>query len=297
MVGAVHAEDDGGHGTPEVEGEEGRPEDGIGPPACGKGRRRRGGVDGVRGRRVVWLDVRTEVLVAITSNHDISDGFEKTYSRSDADLATWHFSRDRRPDAGWQPVYDCWDYGDRLGFPPVISNEPIGPGSSVASEREPIKLLMAAAFGYVAKMPAYVFHSEAGVFGKTRFSDAVGIGFRSNFVRLSHVNQKNSPFRDPLGHVLPVAKRDSHQPEDAQDLPLVPVEQCLERADVPPARLRHQLVVGCPGTQRIDQADLGRCKAHILAPFARDGPPATALASATGQNELMLPLASTERTE
>ena len=84
-----------------------------------------------------YLNSRTDVPVAITSNHDIERGFEQTYAGSDADLATWHFSRDRRPDAGWQPVYDCWDFAERPGFPPVISNEPIGPGSSVASETDP----------------------------------------------------------------------------------------------------------------------------------------------------------------
>lgn len=122
-----------------------------------------------------YLNARTEVPVAITSNHDIDRGFEKTYAGSDADLATWHFSRDRSVHEGWRPVYEVWDYGDRPGFPPVISNEPIGPGSSVASERAPIRLVMAAAFAYVAKLPAYVFHGEAGVRGKTRFEDTVGI--------------------------------------------------------------------------------------------------------------------------
>ena len=34
---------------------------------------------------------------------------------------------------------------------------------------------MAAAFAYVAKLPGYVFHSEAGVFGKTRFEDTIAI--------------------------------------------------------------------------------------------------------------------------
>ena len=34
---------------------------------------------------------------------------------------------------------------------------------------------MAAAFAYVAKLPGYVFHSEAGVFGKTPFEETVAI--------------------------------------------------------------------------------------------------------------------------
>jgi hypothetical protein len=114
-----------------------------------------------------YLADRTKVPIAITSNH--KDSLAGLYVGSAADLATWHFSRDRRTDDGWKPVYECWDLGDRLGLPPVISNEPIGPGSSVSAETESIRIVMAAAFAYVAKLPTYVFHSEASVFGKTRF--------------------------------------------------------------------------------------------------------------------------------
>jgi hypothetical protein len=122
-----------------------------------------------------YLNARTDVPVAITSNHDVEDGFERTYADSHADLATWHFSRDRKAVSGWQPVIDCWELAAKPGFPPIISNEPIGPGASVASEKNPIKLVMAAAFAYVARLPGYVFHSEAGVFGKTRFEDTVAM--------------------------------------------------------------------------------------------------------------------------
>jgi hypothetical protein len=45
----------------------------------------------------------------------------------------------------------------------------------VNAEKEPIKLVMAAAFAYAAKLPAYVFHSGAGVFGKTRFEDTPAV--------------------------------------------------------------------------------------------------------------------------
>jgi hypothetical protein len=115
------------------------------------------------------LAAHSDIPVAITSNHDGEHGFDSVYAGSAADLATWHFSRDRRTDDGWAPVYDCWALGQRPGFPPVVSNEPIGPGSSVNSERDPLRLVMAAAFAYAARLPAYVFHCEAGVFGKSRF--------------------------------------------------------------------------------------------------------------------------------
>jgi hypothetical protein len=119
-----------------------------------------------------FLGERTEVPVATTSNHE--DEFAKVYANSAADIATWHFSRDRADD-GWKPVYDCWGFGNQPGFPPASSNEPIGPGASVATESSSIRLVMAAVFAYTAKLPMYVFHSEAGVFGKTRFEEMQAI--------------------------------------------------------------------------------------------------------------------------
>ncbi|MEW6161124.1 MAG: hypothetical protein AB1813_27155 [Verrucomicrobiota bacterium] len=120
-----------------------------------------------------FLAERTDVPVATTSNHE--DEFAKIYAHSSADIATWHFSRDRRTDDGWKPVYDCWEFAERAGFPPVSSNEPIGPGSSVSAESSAIRLVMAAAFAYAARAPMYVFHSEAGVFGKTRFEETTAV--------------------------------------------------------------------------------------------------------------------------
>jgi hypothetical protein len=136
-----------------------------------------------------FLNSRTEIPVAITSNHDWPElgsakGFDQLYAGNVADIATWHFSRDRRMDDGWKPVYDCWGLGELSGFPPVSSNEPIGPGSSVNFERDPIRLVMAAAFAYVARLPMYVFHSEAGVFGRSRFEDTVGIDQFGPLMRL-----------------------------------------------------------------------------------------------------------------
>jgi hypothetical protein len=121
-----------------------------------------------------YLADRTALPVATTSNHE--DSFTELYAGSAADLATWHFSRDKRPNQGWEPVYDCWRLGDLPGMPPVSSNEPIGPGSSVSTESDPLRLVTAAAFAYVAKLPIYVFHSEAGVFGRKRFEEMSGIG-------------------------------------------------------------------------------------------------------------------------
>lgn len=135
-----------------------------------------------------YLADRTGVLVATTSNHE--DEFGKLYAHSAADVATWHFSRDRRSEDGWKPVYDCWRLGELAGFPPVSSNEPIGPGASVATETSRIRLVMAAAFAYTAKLPMYVFHSRAGVLGKTRFEDTPAI---TDFLHLKQLLPDDLP--------------------------------------------------------------------------------------------------------
>lgn len=134
-----------------------------------------------------YLADRTPLLVAITSNDDTSDqGITSLYRGSAADLATVHFSRDTRtPEGGWLPVRDSYRAGRLPGVPPVTSNEPIGPGSSVAAENDPIKLCSAATFAYLANLPGYVFHSRAGIYGyekccppggdELRFEDTAGI--------------------------------------------------------------------------------------------------------------------------
>jgi len=129
-----------------------------------------------------YLAARTRIPIAITSNHE--DSFEDVYAGSAADIATWHFSRDRRTDEGWHPVYDSWRLGELPGFPPVSSNEPIGPGASVNTESDPLRLVTAAAFAYAAKLPMYVFHSEAGVFGRSRFEDTPAVGGYRALLRL-----------------------------------------------------------------------------------------------------------------
>ena len=134
-----------------------------------------------------YLADRTSVPVAITSNDDLSNsGITALYSGSAADLATIHFTRDiGTVEGGWLPVRECYRAANLPGVPPVTSNEPIGPGSSVISENDPIKLCAAAVFAYIANLPAYVYHTRAGVYGyvnccppsggEARFENMAGI--------------------------------------------------------------------------------------------------------------------------
>ena len=146
------------------------------------------GTPGVRNLRsfTEYLAKGTEALVAITSNNDTSEqGIIALYRGSAADLATVHFSRDTwSAEGGWLPVRDCYRAGRLPGVPPVTSNEPISPGSSVATESDPIKLCAAAVFAYLAGLPGYVFHSSAGVYARERFEDTPGLGAFQHLRRL-----------------------------------------------------------------------------------------------------------------
>ncbi|MEP0843167.1 MAG: hypothetical protein HRF43_10725 [Phycisphaerae bacterium] len=124
-----------------------------------------------------YLTDRTSIPVAISSPPDTSDaGITALYAGSTADLATVHFDRDISAlEGGWRPVRDTYRTG-LSGVPPVSSNEPIGPGSSVNTESDPIKLVMAAAFAWGAGLPLYVYHTDAGVFGKTTFQSRPAVG-------------------------------------------------------------------------------------------------------------------------
>jgi hypothetical protein len=111
--------------------------------------------------------------LALTSPPDTGnreDALRRLYLGSPATIATVHFSRDLRTETGpWLPVIDCWGLSQCNGLPPISSNEPIGPGASVASEDDPEMLLGAAAFAYLAGLPMYVFHSAAGVKAEQSF--------------------------------------------------------------------------------------------------------------------------------
>jgi hypothetical protein len=133
-----------------------------------------------------YLADRTDVLVSLSSPPEGTiAGLERMYQNSAADIATQHFSRDTGgAEGGWRAVRDPWWVNSTTGVPPASSNEPIGPGSSVSSENDPIKLVAAAAYSWMSGLPMYVYHTNAGVFGATRFEDMAGVG---NYRHLSKI--------------------------------------------------------------------------------------------------------------
>ncbi len=118
---------------------------------------------------------RSPALLALSSPFDMenrAEGLVRLYAGSSATIATMHFSRDTRGEMGaWLPVIDCRAFSRLEGLPPISSNEPIGPGSSVASEADPVMILSAAAFAFLSGLPMYVFHSAAGVKAEESFED------------------------------------------------------------------------------------------------------------------------------
>jgi hypothetical protein len=85
-----------------------------------------------------------------------------------ADVGIKHFDRDiGDTDGYWKPVRQPWDY-QCDGLPVGSNNEPIGPGSSVACDSDPMRIAMAAVTTYNSGLPFYVYHTRVGVGQATR---------------------------------------------------------------------------------------------------------------------------------
>lgn len=122
-----------------------------------------------------YMNERTDILVAASApdGHECADA-EALYAGGIADIATIHFDRDTgKVDGHWRPVRQPWEH-QFCDLPVGSNNEPIGPGASVASEDDPLKLVMAAVVTHVAGLPIYVFHTSAGVRGDVALWDMAG---------------------------------------------------------------------------------------------------------------------------
>ena len=129
-----------------------------------------GGPEGIGQIRAIARDLaaRTDIPVAISDSdgHDCADHLV-LYEGVPVEILTEHFARDvRGPLRAWQPVVEPWRLRECKGLPPVVSsNEPIGPGSSVASDSDPFRIVAAAVVAYMAGAGLYVLHTDAGVRG------------------------------------------------------------------------------------------------------------------------------------
>lgn len=88
------------------------------------------------------------------------------FEGSAATLYTPHFSRaTNKVDGPWRPVRQAWECSSVMVFSlrGCVDNEPIGPGSSVNSERDTSRLVAAWLTAKIARLTGRVFHSDAGV--------------------------------------------------------------------------------------------------------------------------------------
>lgn len=117
----------------------------------------------------VYMRDRTDIPVAASAPYDSGncDVVRDLYRGVGeiADLATLHFDRDLgREEGGWGPVWQPWTLAECDAWV-GSNNEPIGPGASVSSENDPTRLAASALATWIAGLPLYVFHSNAGVRG------------------------------------------------------------------------------------------------------------------------------------
>jgi hypothetical protein len=130
-----------------------------------------GGADGIAQLRELTrrLASRTQIPVAISDSegHDCEDHLV-LYRDLDVEIVTEHFARDvGGPLGSWAPALEAWRLRECAGLPAVrSSNEPIGPRSSVASEENPTRIIGAALAAYLSGVGLYVFHTDAGVWGR-----------------------------------------------------------------------------------------------------------------------------------
>lgn len=127
-----------------------------------------GGDDGLAELLALTRRMRdaTDILVAASAPEGVEcEDLQRVYAGGDADIATIHFDRNPAED-GWRPVRQPWGlYGECSDIPVASNNEPIGPGASVSSEEDPVRLVAGALVTYVSNLPMYVWHTHAGVRG------------------------------------------------------------------------------------------------------------------------------------
>jgi hypothetical protein len=91
------------------------------------------------------------------------------YTDADATIRTAHLSRSQGGEGGvWRPVRQPWEMLLCQAPKPWTNNEPIGPGSSVASDDDPLRLTMTLVTTAISGGATYVYHSRPGIRGGGR---------------------------------------------------------------------------------------------------------------------------------
>lgn len=121
-----------------------------------------GGDQGVADIRELaqYVKDNTSIITAVSAP---SDGVDQLYAGGVADFVTLHLDRTTNvgPDFEWRTVRQPW--GEPSNGMPVSSNEPIGPGSSVACIQDPELLVAHAIVAQISGFMSYVYHTRAGI--------------------------------------------------------------------------------------------------------------------------------------
>jgi hypothetical protein len=97
---------------------------------------------------------------------DRSAEMRAMFEGSCANLYTPHFSRAMDGAEGpWRAVRDPWGWRPIWSLRAAVDNERIGPGSSVASERDTARIVAGWITTKLAKLTGYHLHTDAGVWG------------------------------------------------------------------------------------------------------------------------------------
>lgn len=160
------------------------------------------------------LSAGTTIPVAISDSegHDCESHLT-LYRDLGMDILTEHFSRDVDSRLRhWAPVLAPLGLRECKGLPAVVSsNEPIGPDSSVASDSDPFRLVGAAVSAYLAGAGLYVFHTDAGVWGRKRLLD------------MPNAERTLEAFAAMKTYLPADIVNWQHHRHDSPDLPLIPI--------------------------------------------------------------------------
>lgn len=94
------------------------------------------------------------------------DAFTALYQGSAANFGTVHYDRNPAEDR-YRSVRQPWETADVPGFPDADSvNEPVGPGTSVATENDPLHIVMAYLVGRISGHTGYVYTTDSGIYSQ-----------------------------------------------------------------------------------------------------------------------------------
>jgi len=159
------------------------------------------GFDGVDELRDLarYVASMTDIPVAISSVDQSGDGLY-TNMRDVVELATVHYDRDISKADGYdRPTRQPWGYpGEYFPDTSIVpqwasDNEGIGPYSSVAEDKDPLRNITRRVVAWIAAAPSSLHHSGPGIFGGG--AAAAKSGSPANFWETPGINETFAGFQ------------------------------------------------------------------------------------------------------